>query len=74
MENINLRFAKTLRTLRTEKGLTQEQLAEASGLDYKYLQKLEGKNPSSPTLETLNKLASGLNITLIDLVNELSDP
>jgi transcriptional regulator with XRE-family HTH domain len=73
MENINLRFAKTLRTLRTEKGLTQEQLAEASGLDYKYLQKLEGKNPSSPTLETLNKLAMGLDITLIDLVNELSD-
>lgn len=69
MENINLRFGKALRELRTSKGLTQEELAERSGIDYKYLQKLEGQNPSSPTLSTLEKLAKGLGISLVELIS-----
>jgi transcriptional regulator with XRE-family HTH domain len=40
--SINLKFAKRLRELRKESGLTQIELAEKSGVDYKYLQKLEG--------------------------------
>lgn len=71
MENINLKFAKTLRKLRTAKGLTQEELAELAGLDYKYFQKLESRRPSSPTLSTLEKLAKGLNISIIEFVNNI---
>lgn len=66
--NINLAFAKTLRKLRVEEGLTQEELAEISGIDYKYLQKLESQNPSSPTLQTLQKLAKGLNKSMKELI------
>lgn len=73
MGNINVVFAKTLRQLRAGKGLTQECLAELSGLDYKYLQKLESKNPSSPTLETLEKLSKGLNISLSELIKSLEE-
>jgi len=51
-----------------EKALTQEELAQRSGVDYKYLQKLEGRNPSSPTLSTLEKLASGLGISLAEFI------
>lgn len=71
MEDINIAFAKTLKNLRTSKGLTQEELAELSGIDYKYLQKLESQNPSSPTLSTLKKLSTGLEISLQDLVEQL---
>ena len=71
MDNITLEFAKTLRKLRTYKNLTQEELAQRSGVDYKYLQKLEGQNPSSPTLSTLEKLANGLGITLAELIQSL---
>lgn len=71
MSNINLSFSNVLRKLRTEKGLTQEELAELSGIDYKYLQKLESKNPSSPTLDTLSKLASGLNTTIVELISKI---
>ena len=71
MKKINLKFAKTLRRLRTEKNLTQEELAQMSGVDYKYIQKLEGQNPSSPTLSTLEKLANGLNIQLVELIQSL---
>ena len=53
--NINIKFSKTLRVLRKQKGLTQEKLAEMSDIDYKYLQKLESKTPSSPTLNVLEK-------------------
>jgi transcriptional regulator with XRE-family HTH domain len=71
MDKITLEFSKTLRRLRAEKRLTQEELAQRSGVDYKYLQKLEGQNPSSPTLSTLEKLANGLGIPLIELIQNL---
>jgi len=45
MENINIRFGKHLRELRRGRKLTQEGLSEASGLDYKYIQRLEVKTP-----------------------------
>ncbi len=68
MENINSKFSKKLRVLRMEKGLTQEKLAEMSDIDYKYLQKLESKNPSSPTLQVLEKIAAALNMPLSDFI------
>ncbi|MDD5269769.1 MAG: helix-turn-helix transcriptional regulator [Candidatus Omnitrophica bacterium] len=63
MENINIRFGKRLRELRKKKKLTQEGLAQASGLDYKYIQRLEGKKPSSPTLNSLEKLAKAFGVS-----------
>ena len=71
MEKVTQEFGRTLRRLRTEKQLTQEELAQRSGVDYKYLQKLEGQNPSSPTLLTLEKLAKGLGITLADFITSV---
>ena len=42
--------------------MTQEGLAEKAGIDYKYLQKIEGKNPPNLKLETIEKLAKALRI------------
>lgn len=71
--DINIKFSKTLKLIRKSKGLTQEQLAERSGIDYKYLQKLESKNPSSPTLQVLEKLAFGLGISLQEFIKEIEE-
>ena len=71
MEQITFEFAKALKKLRIDKNLTQEELAQRAGVDYKYLQKLEGQNPSSPTLATLEKLANGLDIPLVELIQSL---
>lgn len=71
MDKITLNFSRALKRLRTEQGMTQEELAQLSGVDYKYLQKLEGQTPSSPTLSTLDKLSKGLNISLIDLIKSI---
>lgn len=69
MENINIRFGKHLKDLRKKRKITQEELAELAGLEYKYIQRLEGKKPSSPTLNTLEKLARAFNISISKLLN-----
>lgn len=71
--DINNIFAKRLRELRKSKGLTQEKLAEMSDIDYKYLQKLESSNPSSPTLSVLEKLSRGLGITLTEFIKFIEE-
>ncbi|NTV29684.1 MAG: helix-turn-helix transcriptional regulator [Candidatus Omnitrophica bacterium] len=42
---------------RKRRGLAQEERAEKAGVDYKYLQKIEGKNPPNIKIETIEKLA-----------------
>jgi len=69
MANINIKFGKRLKELRKRKKLTQEELAQLADIDYKYIQRLEGKNPSSPTLNILEKLAKAFNISLSKLVD-----
>ncbi len=71
--DINNIFAKRLRELRKNKGFTQEKLVEMSDIDYKYLQKLESKNPSSPSLSVLEKLSHGLGITLTEFVTFIEE-
>jgi len=69
MKNIRLKIGKKLRKLRKKKGATQEELANLVNIDYKYLQKIEGKNPPNIKIETLEKLAKGFNISLSKLMD-----
>ena len=69
MQNINVRFSNHLKELRKKRKLTQEELAFLAGIDYKYVQNLESKKPSSPTLSTLEKLAKALKISVPKLVD-----
>jgi len=69
MGNVNIGFGKHLKGLRKKKKMTQEELAGSAGLEYKYIQRLEGKKPSSPTLNTLEKLGKAFNISISKLVN-----
>lgn len=69
MENINIRLGERLKDLRRKKKLTQEKLADLAGLEYKYIQRLESKKPSSPTLNTLEKLAKAFNIRISKLID-----
>jgi len=71
--DINYKFGKVLKELRLKRGLTQEQLAELSKVDYKHIQKLEGKTPSSLTLNTLEKLSNGLNTSLVDIFKAIKN-
>jgi len=48
--------------------LTQEQLAEKIGIEYKYYQRIEGKNPPNIRIETIEKLAKALKTTPSNLL------
>ncbi len=53
--------------LRKERGLTQEQLAERSGLSQQYLSGLE-QGRRNPTIVTLHELATALETTHLELL------
>jgi len=53
--------------IRREKGLTQEQLAEKSGLSQQYLSGLE-QGRRNPTIVTIHELAVALGVSHVDLV------
>lgn len=59
-------FGRHVRSLRVERGLTQEQLAERSGLAADTIGRLE-QGGFAPSLETLRKLCAGLDILLSEL-------
>jgi transcriptional regulator with XRE-family HTH domain len=63
------RFSRRLRELRITKKLTQEKLAELADISYKNVQYLESKNPTCPSLITLNKLAKAFNMSISRLVS-----
>jgi transcriptional regulator with XRE-family HTH domain len=69
VENINIEFGRHIKKLRSKKKITQEELAYLAELEYKYIQRLESKKPSSPTLNTLAKLAKAFNITVPQLLH-----
>lgn len=53
--------------IRREKGMTQEQLAERSGLSQQYLSGLE-RGQRNPTIVTLYELSTALGVSHLDLL------
>jgi transcriptional regulator with XRE-family HTH domain len=70
MKNHNKAFGKILRSLRKDRGYTQETLAFESGLDRTYVSLLE-LGSRSPTLDTIMTLCSALNVSLSQLAQEV---
>lgn len=60
--NIQHQVGKRVKELRQKKGLTQEELADKTGIDYKYIQRIEGKTPPNLTAITIGKLAQALKV------------
>ena len=60
------RFGRHVRSLRRARGMTQDRLAERSGLSPDTIRRLE-HGSFSPSLETLTKLCSGLPLALSTL-------
>ncbi len=54
-------FARNLRRVRTERGLSQEALADLAGIDRTYVSALERERYSA-SLDTIEKLAQVLKI------------
>ncbi|MCI0460464.1 MAG: helix-turn-helix domain-containing protein [Gemmataceae bacterium] len=62
-------FGKKLRSLRQEKGLTLRALAEATGLNFTYLSKVEtGRVPYTPSADKIRALAKALGVDSLELL------
>ena len=66
---VGLAFGATLRAARRRKGMTQEQLADAAGLDRTFPTLLE-RGLRTPSLGTLLRLAEALGISAEMLVED----
>jgi len=62
-------FGKTVRKLRTDRGMSQEELAFESGLTRNYISILE-LGQQSPSLDTLYALAKALDMSVTSLIEQ----
>lgn len=67
-ENIRLRLGKRIKELRVKCGYTQERLSEVADIDYKYIQRIEGKSPPALKIDTIGKLAKALKVKPAELL------
>jgi len=68
-QEIKFKLSQRLKKLRQEYGYTQEHLAELAKIEYKHVQKLEGKKPHNPQLDTLEKIAKAFKISVSKLLD-----
>jgi len=64
-------LGQRLRTLREERGLTQQVLAQAAGIATDMVSRLENGHYSSPGLRTLVRIADGLGLGVAALLPDL---
>lgn len=63
-------FGDILRELRVKKEFTQSELADRSSLDRTFISMLE-RGERQPSISTLFKLASALQISVVSMIQEL---
>ena len=64
------RFGQRIRTLRKERGLSQEDLAELCGLDRTYISGIE-RGLRNVALRNIEALAEALGVSISDLFKDL---
>ena len=66
-EEVLIKFGNKIRELRTNQNLSQEALAEKSGLHRNYIGMVE-RGERNPSLVNIDKLSIALNIELAELL------
>ena len=64
---VRLKLAKRIKEIRNRKGLTQEQAALRCKLDLRDYQRLESLKPPALRIDTLDRIAKGLRVSLQEL-------
>ena len=72
MSEIAKIIGQRIRNYRTEKGLSQEKLAEMSGCHPTYIGQVE-RGEKNATLESIEKISSAMNVTLSKLFEKLGE-
>lgn len=61
-------ISKNIRKLRELKGISQDRLSKIADISLNTIAKLELDNTQNPTIETLQKIAKALNVSIEDLI------
>lgn len=69
MAVLRVRFGNKLKHLRKKADLTQQQLAEKTGLSIDFIGMIE-RGERAPSFDTLEKFSEALNIKIADLFTE----
>ncbi len=70
MKDIAVNFGQRVRSLRQSKHLSQEKLAELTGLHSTYIGQIE-RGEKSPTLDSVYKIALGLDMSMSKLFDHI---
>jgi len=63
-------FANAVKTLRHEKGLSQEEFADRAGIDRTYVSGIE-RARRNPSLKAIGRIADALDLTVLQLFREV---
>jgi len=66
---INIKLGKKIKELRCKRKVTQEELAELIKTSYKYIQRIESKNPPDIRVSTIERIAIALKTSPARLFN-----
>ena len=75
LEEINVKIAEMIRIRREEQNLSQKKLSEIAQIDQSMISDYEGSNGFNfnPTIKTLYKLSTALNIPFSKFLKDLSN-
>ena len=68
MDDVRRRLAANLRSLRQEKGLSQEAFADEAGLHRTYISDLE-RSARNPTITVVDRIAKALDVSIGKLLD-----
>lgn len=71
MDCIRFEVGSRIKSQRKKHGISQEKLAELSGLNTSYIGQIE-RGDKNPSIETVYKIAKSLNISLASLFENLT--
>jgi len=61
-------IGKNIKKFRKKKNLSQDRLSKLADVSLNLIAKLELENNQNPTIDTLNKIAKALNVSVEDLI------
>jgi len=67
--SIELSISRNLKAIRLNKGISQRKLSDATGFEVRFISQIENK-PRHLSTKTLERLAKGLEVSIIDLIYE----
>lgn len=61
-------ISQNIKRVRTKQGLTQDDLAKKTDIKYSTLIKIEGGGVTKPSVQTIQKIAKSLGISIVELL------